>query len=84
MTSTTDPKEIAKLWKKIHGTPIDILFDDMYKYGQEDEYVSQAYAELFRRITDFSSKPYKITGEWETELTGEVKLNERDSRYKTP
>lgn len=40
--------------------------------------------DFYRQITDLWLEMHQITGEWKTELTGEVKLNETNSIYKNP
>lgn len=44
----------------------------------------EVVSEILRFITDGGGKVYAITGQWQTELHAEAKLNESESRYKKP
>ena len=72
---------------KIDGT-VEYFFDDDYtdpagirqrRYGTSDPTMVDA---IERYITDGGGGVYGITGQWQTVLRAEAKLNENDSRYK--
>ncbi len=74
---------------KIDGT-VEYFFDDDYTdpvglrqgyYGTSDPAMVAA---IVRYITDGGGGAYAITGQWQTALRAEAKLNESDSRYKKP
>jgi len=96
---TSDPGEAAEILRRITEDLRQYLREISDAYSVPEilrritaiiaEYLPdtpsvEAVSEILRFITDGGGKVYAITGQWQTELHAEAKLNESESRYKKP